>query len=93
MSQSGHLELLQLYCRVCGKRGLALTKSSPIRDSGIQLIQNPTFRLLLSRLHDLDIEHESPEIFPKKVGLITYDPSVSLNNSSVCSSVVMNEPE
>ena len=69
MSQSGHLELLQSYCRVCGKRGLAMAKNSHIRETGIQLIQNPTFRLLLSRLHDLDIEHESPEIFPKKVGL------------------------
>ena len=46
-----------------------MAKNSHIRETGIQLIQNPTFRLLLSRLHDLDIEHESPEIFPKKVGL------------------------
>ena len=70
MSQAGHKELLQLYCRVCGKRSVSATTGTSIAGmNGVSLSPNPTFRSFLSRLHDVDVEHESSEIFPKKVKL------------------------
>jgi hypothetical protein len=63
-------ELLQLYCRVCGKRTVASSKNPEAREAGtngVALKQSPMFRSLLSHLHDLDVDHESAEIFPKRV--------------------------
>ena len=63
-------ELLQLYCRVCGKKTVASASNPEARvagTNGVTLKQSPLFRSLLSHLHDLDVDHESAEIFPKRV--------------------------
>ena len=65
-----------MYCRVCGKRTVNSPRTSQVRETagsnGVTLKQSPMFRALLSHLHDLDIDHESAEIFPKRVNAYFY---------------------
>ena len=56
-----------MYCRVCGKRSVPASKNPQSGLNGVTLKQSPMFKSFLSHLHDLEVDHESPEIFPKRV--------------------------
>ena len=48
----------QLYCRVCGQRQVG---------AGPRWFSVLNFRVVLRRLHDADVESESPEMYPRGV--------------------------
>ena len=48
----------QLYCRICGQRQIG---------AGPRWFSVLNFRVVLRRLHDADVESESPEMYPRGV--------------------------
>jgi len=71
--QESHANLLQLYCRICGRRNVKAPTPYIDKDNGVHFDNNPNYRSFLSRLHEVDVNGENGEIFPKRVCQLCVD--------------------